>query len=1597
MCKKLIFLTCLILTLAVINPANGALVGWWKFDETSGIVAHDSSGYGNDGTFVGTPVWTAGKVNSAIECNGGDYVEVPGAADINPESITLMTWVNFNDVDPAAMQRQDYLSRGDDYAFSLHEWGARDGTPAEGKISGIVTSAGGWTVVNGNTDIEADIWYHTALTYNADTDMLILYIDGEVDGELTLTNGLEHRLGGSLTIGTYNGRDLLGRIDEVKIFDTALSEGEIKAEVAGEGFPFASNPNPADGAIYEDTWVTLSWTPGADAVSHDVYFGDNFADVNDGTGGTFRGNMGLDTTFYIVGLAGYPYPDGLVPGTTYYWRIDEVNDANPNSPWKGPIWRFTAASEGPEWVPFIAGAELGAVHDVKLKASDNTGITVDSDIPGMYVANINIEGETYQRLTIPYAGHTTEIGKPEVPVVRRYLEIPYDVNVTVEVIYSDFTILEDYHVYPAQPLVPWIPTHETPEFVIDSNSYSTNAFYPADIASADQPVVMRGHRIASLRLCPIQYNPETRQLRVYSKIEARIAYDRPAQIEGIEERLESEPFESLCEAFILNYKPPEEYLTRRYKDVGSPSVDYLIISHDDFDTQVEPLADWKEKKGLRTEIVVTNTICTNPAIDDVDEITKYIQDAYNTWNPPPTYVLLVGDAEDLPTNDKKPLNASSDLYYSTLDGTDYFPDVLIGRISVDTAGETTTIVDKILNYETNPPNNAVFYSHISFCSYFEPMSFVNDPFTPGDERTREHPGFEFLSTPRLVRPHLIGQGYTVDRIYFADASTNPTFPNPAFYADGVAIPPGIAWNGNAGVITNAFNNGRFIINHVDHGASQNDGFNFDGWDHPRFTTADIPGLANVSDTDGDGVNDEYRLPVVFSMNCQSGWFDGVFECFCEEIVREAGGGAVAAIGSTRNCSHPAHFINRGFYDAIWPTFDPTITAGAMYELGQIHAYGKVYMAGQNYTLTAEQQHFERYHLFGDPEMYIWTAQPEAMDVVFPPTIGSGGLQEFVVTVKDNVTKTPIPNAAVCLLKKDDNLQAVGYTDPSGNIIFRVTPSTAGNMDLTVTKHNYRPKEETITVTDNGATITVSPDIGPPNTSPTIAGSNFSVGETVSIDFGGSNLGAAYAAGGSFTKSFNVPTGAVVGPTNVIATGQTSNRFAVAVFNVLSAQQQPDPYIYSQWDSTTWHLAGGLKTWDNPCVKLRDQSTGNIVPSGQLKTWTTYTIEATIHNNSTTADATNTNVSFRWALWGMGQKVWTYIDPTPKVVTVPKSSSVVASTTWTPMKTGHVCIVVEVHHPWDSNLNNNMGQENTDVHPITSPAEIFIDVQNPMDTPGLVYLEVTQGTPEEQLELWETRIARPYPQVLEPNEVQTATLLVDAPDAAEIGETRTISVTGTINGQIIGGVEIQVVKVAEDLVAHYPFENDTMDSSGNGLDGMVIGDPEFVDGVEGMALDFNGDDYVDCGTNDELNNLSDAMTVSAWINIRSVTTTWMVMVNKGETAWRLGVNGDTTAIHYGFTGGDRGWQQANTATELNIGEWYHVAATYDTSVGAQVYLDGVMDASNPDPDGVATNEMPLLLGENPEATGRFFDGVLDEVKIYNRALSAEEISNLAALR
>jgi hypothetical protein len=103
---------------------------------------------------------------------------------------------------------------------------------------------------------------------------------------------------------------------------------------------FALLPDPRDGSIYLDTWASLGWTPGDTAASSDLYFSDNLADVEARAEAAFQGNMGA--AFFVVGFPGMPYPDGLVPGTTYYWRVDSI-EADGTTKYEGKVWSFTIA------------------------------------------------------------------------------------------------------------------------------------------------------------------------------------------------------------------------------------------------------------------------------------------------------------------------------------------------------------------------------------------------------------------------------------------------------------------------------------------------------------------------------------------------------------------------------------------------------------------------------------------------------------------------------------------------------------------------------------------------------------------------------------------------------------------------------------------------------------------------------------------------------------------------------------------------------------------------------------------------------------------------------------------------------------------------------------------------------------------------------------------------------------------------------------------------------------------------------------------------------------------------------------------------------
>jgi hypothetical protein len=338
MCKKLICLVSFVLVLSVVlmGTARAELVGWWRFDEGSGTTAYDLSGFGNDGALLNDAGWGVGYLsNSAVLLDGDDgFVEVPHADILTVDNeVSVMAWINTSRLEPPGQGYAGIIAKGNSVrSYSLY-------TTAAGPLHFSTTSAGAYVGTTSSANVPLNEWVHVAAVVVDGGH--VYYMNGEPAG----TGGSGIELPGAddtdtVVIGRTHegtGRSSIGLIDDARIYNHAVTQEDIQVIMLGEGWPFAIGPNPADGALHEDTWVSLGWRAGDDAASHDVYFGENMNEVDEGAGDTFRGNQ--TATFFVVGFPGFPYPDGLTTGTTYYWRIDEV-EADGTTKHKGVVWSF---------------------------------------------------------------------------------------------------------------------------------------------------------------------------------------------------------------------------------------------------------------------------------------------------------------------------------------------------------------------------------------------------------------------------------------------------------------------------------------------------------------------------------------------------------------------------------------------------------------------------------------------------------------------------------------------------------------------------------------------------------------------------------------------------------------------------------------------------------------------------------------------------------------------------------------------------------------------------------------------------------------------------------------------------------------------------------------------------------------------------------------------------------------------------------------------------------------------------------------------------------------------------------------------------------
>ena len=361
MYKRNLHLICFVLIASALLASTGiaalpeGLVGYWKLDEGSGTLASDSSGVGNDGIVMGGSEWVDGHMGYALELNGGtQLVEIPSSSEILFEggNMTMMTWIKFTETG-LTKQYQKILSKKADFNTTTGYSLAIDMKSSFVAIVGRDNQQARATVA---FDEE---WHHLATTIAATDDTfqspVQVYDDGVVVDMQEGRTAVGPIAGEDrpLLIGAIGGPDssqgtyydhLGAAVDEIQLYSQILTGEQIRDAMEGAGgFGPASQPSPENGVLMRDEFATLEWRPGDMATSHQVYLSTDFDDVNDVNEVALVGTT--TEPLIVVGFLGTPVPEGLQPDTTYYWRVVEVSDSDPGSPWTGDVWSFQLPPE----------------------------------------------------------------------------------------------------------------------------------------------------------------------------------------------------------------------------------------------------------------------------------------------------------------------------------------------------------------------------------------------------------------------------------------------------------------------------------------------------------------------------------------------------------------------------------------------------------------------------------------------------------------------------------------------------------------------------------------------------------------------------------------------------------------------------------------------------------------------------------------------------------------------------------------------------------------------------------------------------------------------------------------------------------------------------------------------------------------------------------------------------------------------------------------------------------------------------------------------------------------------------------------------------
>ncbi|MCX6257475.1 MAG: C25 family cysteine peptidase [Bacteroidia bacterium] len=695
------------------------------------------------------------------------------------------------------------------------------------------------------------------------------------------------------------------------------------------------------------------------------------------------------------------------------------------------------------------GKKHDSKNDISLVSGTKSGTVLNVKVNCYSLKEVLVDGKKAFVVESPGCPRIQSAGAPDLPKLVRSVIIPDNAEMQAEVISSEFIEIYDIDIAPSKGVISRNTDPSSVAYMVGIE-YAQNRFYPENIAQLDKAYILRDFRGQTVVINAFQYNPVKRVLRIYTDLVVKISA-RPGITSSENVMFRNHPLTSVDKEFDQIYQDHFINYAHNYKYIPvDESGKILVICYDSFLPAMQPYVDWKILKGIPTEIFPVSTIGTTAA-----EIKSFIANEYQTKNI--KYVLLVGDAAQIPTNTYTGLGGSSDNAYGYISGNDHYAELFVGRFSAEDTIQVATQVQKVIDYEKYPSATSTHWSK---------SIGIASALGPGDDNEYD---YQHVTNMQNL---MLGYTYTYSFENF----------------DGSQAGNDAAGDATAAEITNCVNDGGSVILYCGHGAQ-------DAWGTSGFSNADMPSLTNVG-----------KLPFIWSVACVNGEFD-TGTCFAEAWLRAthngSPSGAVATLMSTINQSwsspmegqdHMVNLLVESVAGNIKRTFGGLSINGLM---DMIDAYGT---DGENMADT--------WTIFGDPSLMVYTKTPDAMTVSHPSVVPLGTTQ---LTVNCNTD-----GALVSLTLNGSILNTGIVAGNSVNIVFPAL-TTLDTVYVTVTAYNKLPYFGTVAIIPvNGPYINLNSYL----VNDAIGNNNqlADFGENISLDLQIENLGVQMAQGVNATIS-----------------------------------------------------------------------------------------------------------------------------------------------------------------------------------------------------------------------------------------------------------------------------------------------------------------------------------------------------------------------------------------------------------------------------------------------------------------------------------------------